>query len=46
MKTFLFDLNGTLLAANENDFMHAFLGELIYISRQRFFHKNVQFYYL
>ncbi|RIE17130.1 hypothetical protein [Candidatus Cryosericum septentrionale] len=28
MKTFLFDLDGTLLAANENDFMHAYFGEL------------------
>ena len=28
MKTFLFDLDGTLLAANENDFMHAYFDEL------------------
>ena len=28
MKTFLFDLDGTLLAMDSNDFMHAYFGEL------------------
>jgi FMN phosphatase YigB (HAD superfamily) len=28
MKTFLFDLDGTLLAADENEFMHAYFDEL------------------
>src|SRR5664280_482088 len=28
MKTFLFDLDGTLLGADENEFMHAYFGEL------------------
>jgi FMN phosphatase YigB (HAD superfamily) len=28
MKTFLFDLDGTLLCADENEFMHAYFGEL------------------
>lgn len=28
MTTFLFDLDGTLLAADEHDFMHAYFGEL------------------
>lgn len=28
MKIFLFDLDGTVLAANENDFMHAYFDEL------------------